>query len=1378
MYRFSDVFLKSTVMYNPLSTYRIQFNKDFTFKDFKDHIEYFSLLGIKTIYASPVFRSTPGSIHGYDVTDPHILNPEIGNEQEFDEITGELKKKNIGWMQDIVPNHMAMHVDNIWLMDVLKRGKNSRYSNYFDIDFSHPDFSRKFIIPFLGKAPKEAIKDGEIKLDLRDNRLGFVYYDFFFPVKEQTEREIFEINEVRDKNKILEEINSDFLRLEQLLGKQHYLLSHWQEASGHLNYRRFFTINSLISLKMEYDKVFDDYHSYISDLISKEKIQGLRIDHIDGLKLPERYIEKLRVLAGDSTYIVAEKILKLNEFLPPELPLEGTTGYDFLGIVNNLFTYQKNYPLLRKFYQEFTGVIEQPEEIIYRKKKHILLTSMKGDLDNLCRLFEKDIIKDETIISSETIREVITELLVYFPRYKSYSWFFPLSLEDKNIIRKTITKAIDRTPSLKKGLKIFLNLFTDQEELTEEKKIASMEFFLRFMQFTGPLMAKGVEDTVMYYYNCFIAHNEVGDAVDSTGITINEFHLLMQKRLKNYPLTQNTTSTHDTKRGEDARARLNVISEFPLEWIKLVKKWNELNSLLKITINEKIVPSLNEEYFIYQTLAGIYPNDGEIDETFITRIEDYLVKALREAKVSSDWNEPDEEYEKSVINFTRRILEKGSDFLKSFVPFHKKLSLFGMYNSLVQLVLKSTCPGVPDFYQGTELWDFSLVDPDNRRPVNYFERTQILNKLIKKQKDEPEEFYKDVTQEFGRGYMKLWMMHILLKERSLHPQLFIHGLYIPVQVTGQLKENVLSFARVYKNTWYVMVVPLYTGLLLEKHGNSLGFNSINWQDTAIEIPALAPEKWWIALEKDVITAKGKILLSTIMKRPFPCILKGTKETTTRSAGILLHVSSLPGEFGTGDLGKQAYSFADYLWESGQTFWQILPINPVEQGSDYSPYSISSAFADNLLFIDPFHLTKLRLINEENLKTNEFYETNRTDFKKAEQYRLLKLEEAYRNYKNHPRPYLEKKFEEFCIQEKGWINDYALYVSIKKEYKGKSWVEWPEELRSREGNALEIYGEKNLNEIEKYKFWQFLFSMQWKSLREYVNRKGIKLIGDIPFYVNYDSVEVWQNPEIFKLDQEKKMAGKAGVPPDYFSETGQLWNMPVYNWEYMKKNDFSWWRNRIRKNLLNFDMVRLDHFRGFSSFWEVPPEEKTAVKGKWISSLGYELFKLLSVEFPNFPFIAEDLGDIDEEVYKLRDFFHFPGLEVLQFAFDQNMRRSVHSPFNHRKNSLVYTGTHDNNTIRGWFKNEVTSENKLLINDYLNKSLKISSVNEDFIRMCYNSVAYIAIVPMQDVLGLDSDSRLNNPALSKNNWTWKLRSKDLDYEKAEQLRKLVKLYGRI
>ena len=1410
-------------MFNPLSTYRIQFNKDYNFKDFKKIIEYLSLLGTGSVYASPVFEAVKGSMHGYDITNPHLINPELGSYNDFVEISEKLKTKNIGWIQDIVPNHMAFHMNNQWLMDVLEKGLSSSYAGFFDIDFKHPDFKGRVMVPFLGKPFNDAVNSGEIIADWKRNNFIFRYFDFWFPFNYKSFRRIIkehlseapdnfsifwkkfesqgnskkdfsgnEWTQLKEKagkmylksgfrefiNRIVRSLNDDKYLLAEILDMQHYQLSYWAESTDRLNYRRFFTVNTLICLKMENDSVYESYHTFIEQQVLQKRFNGLRIDHLDGLKKPLHYIEKLRLSAGEDCYIVAEKILQKDEELIPGLPVQGTSGYDYLGIVNNLFTCKKKYHQFRKFYRETTGINDSPDEIVYNKKKFIITESMQGELDNLSRLFvESGFSGNEPHVNMKSVKEAIGEFLILFPVYKLYSDHFPVSYEEKKILREVFENAVARNPSLKKPLDTLQNVFLYPEDFNELEREKAINFFLRCMQFTGPVMAKGVEDTAMYHYNCFICHNEVGDDPRAEGISVEEYHKLMIKRLKKSPMTMNATSTHDTKRGEDVRARLNVISEMPEEWSFHVKNWMKLNQVFKMIVNGSGSPTLNEEYFIYQTLTGVFPVNGSADDEFLGRMDEYLIKSLREAKTNTSWNEPNEEHEKAVITFTRQILDPENEFLKSFVHFQRKISHYGIINSLSQLILKSTSPGIPDFYQGTELWDLSMVDPDNRRPVDFTQRLSILHDLKKFQNDDPEGLFAHLFLNRTDGRIKLWMTHQLMQERRSEPDLFIYGKYIPLAVKGKYKEHILAFARVHNNKWLIVIVPLFLSLLPEnKLRNEPGF--VDWENTRIKLPGNAPKKWSGAYSSAEHNSDGNIFLSDVMMFPCPLILKGNTEVTTRAAGILAHISSLPGKYGTGDLGDEAYEFADILRESGQTYWQILPLNPVDKGYGYSPYSSISAFAGNLLFISPDFLFKSGLLQREALHMKKIRESDRTNFKKAQSVRNELLEEAFSNFKKFQRPNQQKIFNDFCKKEKHWLDDYALFIILKREFNGAPWIEWIEKIKNRDKTSLKKFIIKYEAEIEKEKYYQYLFNTQWKALKLYCNNNGIKLIGDISFYVNFDSTDVWANPEFFKLDDKKNATHAGGVPPDYFSSTGQLWGMPVYNWDVMKTNGYKWWMNRIKRNLELCDIVRFDHFRGFSEHWEVPASEKTAVNGRWASGPGNGFFEMVKKEFPEMPFIAEDLGSIDQKVVKLRDDYSLPGMVVLQFAFGDSTPHSIHTLHNHTHNSIVYTGTHDNNTIKGWYVNDLDKKFRKEAEEYTGHKIRENTAHLDFIRMAYSSVARIAIIPVQDILGLDKSARLNKPSSVENNWSWKMTSSTLKKGFPKEIRKMAELFGRI
>jgi 4-alpha-glucanotransferase len=401
--------------------------------------------------------------------------------------------------------------------------------------------------------------------------------------------------------------------------------------------------------------------------------------------------------------------------------------------------------------------------------------------------------------------------------------------------------------------------------------------------------------------------------------------------------------------------------------------------------------------------------------------------------------------------------------------------------------------------------------------------------------------------------------------------------------------------------------------------------------------------------------------------------------------------------------------------------------------------------------------------------------NEADFEKALKLKGAAIDEAFDGYVRKNSPLLQKRFEIFCNKEGHWLEDYALFTILKQEFNNEPWNKWPHEFKIRKKESLEAFAEKHAPDLTLIKFGQYLFSSQFKKIKKYANTCGIKIVGDVPIYVSYDSADVWANPQLFNLGRNLEMITVAGVPPDYFSETGQLWNMPVYKWQIMDEDGYSWWKTRISRNLEFCDMLRFDHFRGFASYWEVPAGETTAVNGQWTQGPGEQFFTELKKNYPEMPFIAEDLGDINEDVYNLRDAFALPGMRVLQFAFGGDMARSVHIPHNHAQNSIVYTGTHDNNTINGWYRKEVNREMKSQIKTYFNHKLNAQKASYEFIRLALGSVARIAIIPMQDLLNLDETARFNTPSQAEGNWKWKLTASDSF--PAEELKKLTVLYGR-
>lgn len=1411
-------------MHNPISIYRLQFNKNFTFRDFKTQLEYFKTLGVGAIYANPIFRASPGSLHGYDVVNPLEFNAGITSYDEFKNIVNDLKEHDIGWIQDFVPNHMAFHHHNKWLWDLQEKGENSHYHGFFDIDHNHPGLSNKLMVPFLGSNPGECIKNQEVITKWLNGNFIITYYEQQYPVNFSTVKMLFDhytrakpgrlleimnengwdeagetsmfLNNQWEKIKrefdglyakdesfqyyidyIIDEINNDHNILSEILENQHYKLMFWRKTGELINYRRFFTISELICLAMEKKVVFEEYHQFLHELLRDNLIDGIRIDHIDGLMNPGEYISRLRDLAGKEKFIVAEKILEQGENLPLEFELQGTTGYDFLTLANNLFTYKENIQALHTFYHQLIGNDKTACKAVLQKKKFILKTRMSAEWDNLTRKFINSSfakVKPINSVPGEKIKEAIGEFLCGCPVYKLYPSVFPLKASDKEIVKQILKDISLRKPLLSPSLKAIEQVFITHRGFNKSQQEDALQFFRRCMQFTGPLMAKGLEDTAMYTYNAFIAHNEVGDSPGAKGISKKEFHQSMQLRSKNWPLTINTTSTHDTKRGEDVRARLNVISEMPGKWTNKVKEWQKINKKLKINKKNIEIPSVNEEYLLYQTLVGFVPHDGNIDDSIINRLKDFVVKALREAKTNTSWINTNPTYEKHVLQFVDKMLSPKHEFINSLANFVKKIAGHGMINSLSQLLLKHTCPGIPDTYQGSELWDLSLVDPDNRREVDFASRYSILEKLLEKDKKEPGKLIEHLVKNRNNGEIKLWLTYQLLKVSKDKSLLFTKGEYIPLETKGKCKEHILAFARKYQESWIVTVVPLFS-YLLSKYKP---FQAYNWEETRIQLPFPSPSKWRNILENIEITCKNEIYMNDISKKlPFG-LLEGEFEPTKRGAGVLLHVSSLPGNYGTGDFGKQAFDFIDHLEASGFKYWQILPLTATTKEAGWSPYSSPSAFAGNKLFISPKWLKEKGLIDDEHLQKDKTPKKDKVHFDYAEKLRNKILNRAFKNFLKEGHHSLKKEFEDFCNKEKYWLEDYSLFEVLKAKCFNTPWSQWPKEVRERYGSTLDAYKDQYKNEILKEKFIQFIFLEQWKELRAYANRKGIKIIGDIPIYVSFDNADVWANTTLFKLTQDKKMKFIAGVPPDYFSETGQKWDMPVYDWEEHRKSNYDWWIRRIKKNLELYDMLRIDHFRGFSAYWEIPGNDKTAVNGKWIKGPGEGLFQFLEKEFPNMPFIAEDLGDIDQPVYDLRNQYKLPGMQVLQFAFGDDMPKSIHIPHNYNKNSIAYTGTHDNNTTKGWFKEEVNKPMKKRMKKYFDKKVKTKNCNHKMIRATLASCAKIAIIPMQDLLDLDSWARMNNPGGANNNWVWKLRQKDLDKKMVKKARKLVLLFNRV
>jgi (1->4)-alpha-D-glucan 1-alpha-D-glucosylmutase len=909
----------------PISTYRLQFHHGFPFEAAQSVMDYLAKLGISDIYASPIFKARADSMHGYDVVDPNQINPELGTPEQFSTLIHRAQCLNMGWLQDIVPNHMAYDSQNPYLMDILEHGPDAEDYHFFDIEWNHAyeSFKGRLLAPLLGNFYNECLENGELQLTYGETGLSLYYYTLRLPIRLESYAR-FIAYDLGKLTKVLGRNHPDFIKilgvlyliksisgeakgqerydqfsfiksllwelytqnkavrtafdttiiffngekgssesfnaLDELLSEQFYRLSFWKVGAEEINYRRFFTVNELISVKVEELKTFNKTHALIEELVTKGLITGLRVDHIDGLYHPTQYLERLKQKTKD-TYITVEKILELQEDLLPDWDIKGTSGYDFLNYVNGIFCQFNNKNLLNKIYIDFAQMRTSYEELVTQKKQLILEKNLAGDVDNLAQKLK--LISAQTRAGSDFtthgLVRALSEVLALFPIYRTYIASEQVSDRDRTYIEAAIAEASAANPLLHRELDYIQKLLTRQDEdsLTSEHQAERLHFVMKFQQLTGPLMAKGVEDTALYIYNRLLSLNEVGGNPGHFGITLDAFHNFNQNRQALWPHTQNATATHDTKRGEDVRARLNILSEIPEEWGTQVDRWQKINQHKKQYVGDRAIPSLNDEYFFYQTLVGAFPFVPAERFEFIERIQQYAIKAVREAKVHSTWLRPNPKYEDGYTAFIKAVLA-DSEFLQAFGPFQQRVLTYGIYNSLSQLLLKVTSPGVPDFYQGNELWDLNLVDPDNRRPVDYAHRISLLNEITTSALADPLGSIASLLKTPEDGRIKLFLTMQLLQARQVYKDVFTHGSYQPLNVSGKFADRVIAFARCYQHTAAIAIAPRFLTSLIEPSQLPLG-NEI-WQDTQIELPQGIGSTWKNMITAEVGTCNSSLLV--------------------------------------------------------------------------------------------------------------------------------------------------------------------------------------------------------------------------------------------------------------------------------------------------------------------------------------------------------------------------------------------------------------------------------------------------------------------------------------------------------------------------------------
>ncbi len=675
-------------------------------------------------------------------------------------------------------------------------------------------------------------------------------------------------------------------RLDELLGEQAYRLAFWRTGLKEINYRRFFDVSDLVGMKVENPSVFRRTHALVMELVRVRSVTGLRIDHIDGLDRPSQYLARLQhwTAPGIATpsnnpsfYVVVEKILSTGEELPDNWHTYGTTGYDFLNQVNSLFIDRDGAAQLGEVYRRFTGVKQDFSRTVYEKKRQIMKELFPAEIKELGNLLsalaEKD--KSEVHLSSMELTEALTTVTACLPVYRTYIRASPVTTRDRHYLEDAFKRARRCHLGLSQSALSFLNkliFLRFPRNFPREHKNAWLEFIRRWQQLTGAIMAKGFEDTALYCFNRLISLNEVGGNPASPGLSIDEFHHWNQSRQKSWPHTMNATATHDTKRGEDARARISVLSEIPQEWETQLARWQEQNRAKRKMVEGIHVPEPNMEIFLYQTLLGAWPFFQEELPAFGERLGAYLLKAAREAKTLTSWLEPSQAYEEALLQFAHEILDntERNAFLEDFLGFQEKIAFFGSLNSLGQLLVKITAPGIPDFYQGTELWNLSLVDPDNRRPVDFQKREMYLNELRQGEALSTSHLLTELLESWKDGRVKLYLTQKAMRFRAENATVFQCGGYLPVQVSPDMQEHIYAFCRCYGEEWTLTVVPRLTTRLVP--ANKLPLGPV-WGQSQLLLPQNAPRHWRnILTEEEIDVLEGKGLAVSEVLRTCPVAL--------------------------------------------------------------------------------------------------------------------------------------------------------------------------------------------------------------------------------------------------------------------------------------------------------------------------------------------------------------------------------------------------------------------------------------------------------------------------------------------------------------------------
>ena len=867
------------------STCRVQLNAAFTMAQARARVPYFARLGISHLYCSPIFAARRGSMHGYDVVDPGKINPELGTEADLRALADELHRSDMGLIVDIVPNHMGIGAENRYWDDVLTHGERSRYARWFDIDWGRgggaaAERGRQVVLPILADELDRVLDGGELAVDLSSGSARLAYFSHSLPVDPATLPDELQLAQLDTTE--AGEIARLYAgpeardRLSALLDAQHYRLVHWRRGPDEINYRRFFEVNDLAAVRAEDEIVFRETHAYLLRLVHDGVIDGLRVDHVDGLLDPLQYLQRLRAHVRPDTPIFVEKILSAGESLRPSWPVQGTTGYEFLNALEDLLIDASGYAAVERAYRALRRLGRTTFRDIARSAKvAVLQSALRPDVARvsdlalrLARGAGKSWSRDELAAG---IVAFIAALAVYRTYVDGRS-----SIEDAD--RDVVTRAVrEATPS--SGGDCDVVSFIGSLVLGEAKVDpgARLQFVQRLQQLSGPAAAKGVEDTALYVYVPLLSRNEVGGAPDDPlADAATQLHAMNLQQQTRWPRGLRCTNTHDTKRSADVRARLDALAQIPREWERAVRRWRRLNAKHRRTVRGRIAPDTNTEYVTYQTLVAIWPTprahrraddlpDRAWRDAACERLTRYMLKAAREAKTRTSWTEPDAAYEDALRAFVVAILEPAEDapFLVDVARLVSRVASIGAWISLSRIAIHLTAPGTPDLYQGDELWNQTLVDPDNRRQIDYDARISALADL--RQLEQQPRAGDAVDPADPR--LKLLVTHRLLSARRADPDLFRCGDYQPLVCRGARATNVFAFARTFADR-HALVIAARPAEALVRPGAAAW-----WADTTVELPsALGGREWRSVILRDRLHVEGdKIEVATVL-RHLPCVV--------------------------------------------------------------------------------------------------------------------------------------------------------------------------------------------------------------------------------------------------------------------------------------------------------------------------------------------------------------------------------------------------------------------------------------------------------------------------------------------------------------------------